>query len=261
MSIGSKRSYNSTSSNTNYANVFAIPQEVRTKCSPMGSKEQNKNRTTTTTSTSLSFDSPSKESLASSQRRIYDHHKNSQKSSYFKKAEWSKPCGESFMAGVSRKSIGFCPPNIEQISKMSKAKQKFFLTQDPRMTHCLVNPELLQSKRQQTKEEEFNNLTNVVKYGQNIWDPVAKASSSEESFVCEKIDLENPLQLDFQGLDYKNTYQKDEQDQQNQRNYNRLERFMARKKIRSETKTNMDERFHQERLQVNYYNRHVSGGI
>ncbi|XP_075146288.1 uncharacterized protein LOC142220816 [Haematobia irritans] len=193
---------------------------------------------------------PSQDSVDTSKRLMDTHHSISEKPKKFNGPEWRKACDESFVPGVPRKFIGTCPPNIEQIARMSKTRQKFFLTQDPRKTQCLVNPGLLHSKKL-SQEKEFNALTNMVKYAQNTVDSTEDMEKrSEESVICEVIDLENPLQLDFQGMDYKNTYQLDEQDLQNQRNYRRVERYMERRRVKAETKVNVEEELHQERIRI-----------
>ncbi|XP_073836028.1 uncharacterized protein [Musca autumnalis] len=251
-----ERGYDFTSStNSNYRNaLFSVPKKFRAKC-PSSSEEKEAQQEEFSYNQQNSKDSlpkrQSNEELTTSQKLYDSQHALTEKPQHLKGPEWRKPCSASFVPGVQRKFIGHCPPNIEQIAKMSKTRQKFFLTQDPRKTHCLVNPETFDTKAY-SKEKEFQTLTQMVKYGQNTCSAGAGVASeaSEDSFICEVIDLENPLKLDFQGLDYKNTYQQDEQDLQNQRNYRQMERYMERRRVKKQTQLDVDEELHQERLRV-----------
>ncbi|XP_065360710.1 uncharacterized protein LOC135954462 [Calliphora vicina] len=242
-----ERGYDFTSSTNSYfaQMLVTVPKKFQAKCSSTSSDAKTRNKQSSETMKSTT--QTSQTHTDTSQQMIDSKHKGSQKSLNFHGAEWRRPCKESFVAGAPRKFTGTCPTNYEQLSKMSKSRQKFFLTQDPRKVHCLVNPAVLRSK-EYSRKKEFNTLTKMVKHAQNVC--AATASESSEDFICEVIDLENPLQLDFQGLDYSNTYQKDEQDFQNQRNYRRVCRYMERRRVKTETQRNVEQQLHEEMINI-----------
>uniref|UniRef100_A0A1B0G0F1 Uncharacterized protein n=1 Tax=Glossina morsitans morsitans TaxID=37546 RepID=A0A1B0G0F1_GLOMM len=237
----------SASTNSHYDNmIFSVPKKFRAKNCTSSSIKAVDGRSEIATSARYSA-AETKRSKLTSEAMNDTEHKSSQKPKDFHGPEWKRPCKESFVAGAPRKFVGTCPHNYELLSKMSLPKQKFFLTQDPRKVHCLVNPDILRTKAY-SKEKEFDALTKMVKHAQNVC--AAAASESSESFICEVIDLENPLNLDFQGLDYKNTYQRDEQDLQNQRNYRRICRHLERKRVRAETAERVEHELHQKRVNI-----------
>ncbi|EDV59044.1 uncharacterized protein LOC6541727 [Drosophila erecta] len=165
----------------------------------------------------------------------------------FKGEEWRRPCPASFVAGAPRPRIGRCPKNYEQLAKLTPARQKFFLTQDPRKTHCLVNPVALRHKPL-TKEQECSLISKLVKHGDNLC--ASTASETSDTHICEVIDLQNPLRLDFHGMDYKTTYEQDEIEQQNALTFWRVQRYMARRKAKKNTKVNVEAELKAERLAV-----------
>ncbi|KAI8115952.1 mitochondrial, 28S ribosomal protein S31 [Lucilia cuprina] len=243
-----ERGYDFTSSTNSYFTqmVLTVPKNIRAKCTSSSTSDVEAIKHLS--SDTLKSSKPTREqSTATSQQMIDSQHEGSDKPTNFHGAQWRRPCKESFVAGAPRKYIGTCSANYEQLSKMSKTRQKFFLTQDPRKVQCLVNPEVLRSK-EYSKKKEFTTLTKMVKHAQNVC--VATASESSEDFICEVIDLENPMQLDFQGLDYQNTYQKDEQDFQNHRNYRRVCRYMERRRVKAETKGTVEAELHEEMINI-----------
>ncbi|KAH8404910.1 hypothetical protein KR222_010193, partial [Zaprionus bogoriensis] len=165
----------------------------------------------------------------------------------FKGDRWKQPCGASFVVGAPPLHIGRCPKNYQQLSKLSPARQKFFLTQDPRKTHCLVNPSALRHKKL-SKDQEYKLIGKMVKHGDNVC--ASTGSESSDTHICEVIDLENPVNLDFQGMDYKNTYEKDEQEQQNQQTYWRVVRYMTRRRTKKMTQQKVERELHAERLAI-----------
>lgn len=236
----------SSSTNSHFAQMLlTVPKKFRSKCISSTSTQAQPSPFSVSPKSSKQFDTSAK---STSTEMVDKQHTQSEKRMNLHGAEWKRPCKESLVAGAPRKFTGTCPPNYEQMSKMSKTRQKFYLTQDPRKVHCLVNPEILRSKEHSMKKE-FNTLTKMVKHAQNIC--AATASESSEDFICEVIDLENPLQLDFQGLDYSNTYEKDEQDLQNQRNYHRICRNMERRRVKVETENKVEDEIHSELVNVN----------
>ncbi|KAI9583645.1 hypothetical protein GQX74_005393 [Glossina fuscipes] len=237
----------STSTNSHFDHmILSVPKKFRAKSCGSSSIKSVDIRSETLTTPHHST-TETKRNKLTSEAMIDTEHKSSHKPEDFHGPEWKRPCKESFVAGAPRKFVGTCPHNYELLSKMSLPKQKFFLTQDPRKVHCLVNPDVLRTKAY-SKKKEFDALTKMVKHAQNVC--VAAASESSESFVCEVIDLENPLNLDFQGLDYANTYQKDEQDLQNQRNYRRVCRHLERKRVKEETAERVEHELHRQRLDI-----------
>uniref|UniRef100_A0A1I8PW85 Uncharacterized protein n=1 Tax=Stomoxys calcitrans TaxID=35570 RepID=A0A1I8PW85_STOCA len=241
--------FSETTNSDFHQNLVEIPKQIG-KNPKKAQSPQNKRPSISSAATTPKEETASQHQLETSQKLLDSHHQLTEKPQKFKGPEWRRPCSESFVPGIPRKFIGSCPPNIEQIAKMSKTRQKFYLTQDPRKHQCLVNPEVLRTKKF-TKEKEFQALSSMVKYAQNTCDEAnGFESPSEESFICEVIDLENPLQLDFQGLDYKNTYQRDEQDLQNQRNYRQVARYMERRRVKAETESKVEEELHRERIRI-----------
>ncbi|XP_017106300.2 uncharacterized protein [Drosophila bipectinata] len=174
-------------------------------------------------------------------------HKPSSRPPNFNGDEWKRPCPASFVVGAPRPRIGRCPKNYEQLAKVTPARRKFFLTQDPRKTHCLVNPVALRHKPL-TKEEEFNLISKLVKHGDNLC--ASTGSETSDTHICEVIDLQNPLGLDFHGMDYKTTYEQDEMEQQNAQTFWRVQRYMARRKAKKNTKVNVEAELKEERLAV-----------
>lgn len=76
---------------------------------------------------------------------------------------------------------------------------------------------------------QFAETSKVVIKADNIHTPDTMSSGSS---ICEVIDLDNPLKLDFHGVDYKETYQNDEQTFQNQSEYLRVKRYINTKDIK-----------------------------
>ncbi|KAM7356312.1 uncharacterized protein ACRADG_002117 [Cochliomyia hominivorax] len=241
-----ERGYDFTSStNSDFKQmVLTVPKKFRVKCSSSTSSEVKPKHPLESIKT---LDKEILKERETSQELQDSEHQISRRSKQKLEKPWQRPCEASFVAGAPRKYVGTCPHNYEQLAKLSKSRQKFFLTQDPRRVHCLHNPEVLRRKEFSAKRE-FNTLTKMVKQAQNLC--VATDSETSEDFICEVIDLENPLQLDFQGLDYSNTYQKDEQDLQNQRNYRRVKRYMERRRVKKETKEMVEEELHEELINI-----------
>ncbi|XP_017855182.2 LOW QUALITY PROTEIN: uncharacterized protein LOC108608346 [Drosophila busckii] len=182
-----------------------------------------------------------------SQEMVDSQHERSDGSRHFHGKQWQKPCEASYVVGAPRSHIGRCPENYQKLAKLSPARQKFFLTQDPRKTHCLVNPAALRHKALNAQQQQ-RLISKMVKHGENVC--ASTGSESSDSHICEVIDLENPVNLDFQGMDYKNTYEKDEQEQQNQQTYWRVLRYMTRRRAMRDTKENVEAELQAERLAI-----------
>ncbi|XP_060660244.1 uncharacterized protein LOC132794038 [Drosophila nasuta] len=182
-----------------------------------------------------------------SREMIDSYHVPSQRPKGFKGNKWKQPCEASYVVGAPPRHIGKCPKNYQQLSKLSPMRQKFFLTQDPRRTHCLVNPVALRHK-ELTKDQQFKLISKMVKHGDNVC--ASTGSETSDTHICEVIDLENPVNLDFQGMDYKNTYEKDEQDQQNQQIYWRVLRYMTRRRTKKMTQAKVEAELQAERLAI-----------
>uniref|UniRef100_A0A1B0AD58 Uncharacterized protein n=1 Tax=Glossina pallidipes TaxID=7398 RepID=A0A1B0AD58_GLOPL len=213
----------SSSTNSHFESmVFPVSKKFRAKCSTSSSIKATDDRSEIATTPRYSTSETNRPKMTS-EAMVDTQHKSSHKPKDFHGPEWKRPCKESFVAGAPRKFV------------------------DPRKAHCLVNPAVLRTKAYSAKKE-FDALTKMVKHAQNVC--VAAASESSESFICDVIDLENPLSLDFQGLDYKNTYQTDEQDLQNQRNYRRMCRHLERKRVKEETAERVERQLHQARVEI-----------
>ncbi|KAH8334171.1 hypothetical protein KR059_007135 [Drosophila kikkawai] len=165
----------------------------------------------------------------------------------FQGDEWNRPCSASFVAGAQRRRLGRCPTDYEELAKLTAARQKFFLTQDPRKSYCLINPVALRHKPL-TKEEEFSLISKLVKHGDNLC--ASTGSETSDTHICEVIDLQNPLGLDFHGMDYKTTFEQDEIEQQNTLTFWRVQRYMARRKVKKNTKVTVEKELKEERLAV-----------
>ncbi|XP_030375607.1 uncharacterized protein LOC115624895 [Scaptodrosophila lebanonensis] len=187
------------------------------------------------------------EGFVQSDEMIDSQHKQSDLGSHFKSEEWAKPCPGSYVAGAPKSHIGVCPENYEQLAKYSAQRQKFFLTQDPRKTHCLTNPQALRHKTL-NKHQAYKLITETVEQADNVCGETK--SEKSDSYLCEVIDLENPLNLDFQGMDYKINYQQDEQEAQNQLVYWRVTRYMDRRRVKQQTQGAVEEELKKERLAI-----------
>ncbi|XP_018785438.1 PREDICTED: uncharacterized protein LOC108966810 [Bactrocera latifrons] len=243
-----QRGYDFTSSTNSHFDgwLVAAPKKFKRTCSSTPTSSKRKSSTLSIQTTPLP--KLSDENLVTSQEMVDTQHKASgAKRMVFRGPEWKKPCRESVVAGAPKPFIGACPLNFEEFAKLSRTRQKFFLTQDPRKKYCLVNPQALRTKAFSEKRE-FNILTKTVKYADNVCGETQ--SQSSESFICDQIDLENPMQLDFQGLDYRKTYQADEQDIQNQSLYRSIMRYMERRRVKQETQDKVEEELQNERLAV-----------
>ncbi|XP_036327600.1 uncharacterized protein LOC118740209 [Rhagoletis pomonella] len=244
-----QRGYDFTSStNSHFDNlIIAAPKKFKRRCSSAStsSKPKSSSLSINSTTTQLKL---SDEKLVTSQEMIDSQHKESgAKRTNFRGPEWKKPCRESVVAGAPKPFVGTCPINFEEFAKLSRARQKFFLTRDPRKKYCLVNPQALRTKAFSEKRE-FNILTKSVKYADNVCGETQ--SQSSESFICDQKDLENPMQLDFQGLDYQQTYQADEQDVQNQSLYRSIVRHMERRRVKQDIQDKVEGELLNERLSV-----------
>ncbi|BFF93416.1 uncharacterized protein DMAD_11276 [Drosophila madeirensis] len=185
--------------------------------------------------------------MADSQEMIDSLHEPSERPPFFKGKAWMKPCPASLMAGAPRSHIGRCPDNYTQLAKLRPSRQKFFLTQDPRQTHCLVNPVALRHKPL-TKVQEYDVISKMVKHGDNLC--ASTGSEGSDSHISELIDLHNPLNLDFHGMDYKNTYEQDEIEQEDTQTYWRVNRYMARRATKKNTQVKVEAELKAERLAV-----------
>ncbi|EDW03014.1 GH10725 [Drosophila grimshawi] len=200
-----------------------------------------------TTRKTTQHSTSSNRSEVNSQEMIDSYHVRSLGPKHLKGNQWKKPCEASNVVGAPLPHIGRCPKNYQQLSKLSPMRQKFFLTQDPRKTHCLVNPSALRHK-QLTEDQQFKLTNKMVKHGDNVC--ASTGSESSDTHICEVIDLENPVNLDFQGMDYKNTYEKDEQEQQNQQTYWRVLRYMQRRRTKKHTEHKVEAELHADRLAI-----------
>ncbi|XP_053953767.1 uncharacterized protein LOC128860330 [Anastrepha ludens] len=244
-----QRGYDLTSSTNSHFKglIIAGPKKFKRTCSSASTSSKPKISSSSLQTTTAPA-KVSDEKQVTSQEMIDSQHKESgAKRKIFRGPEWKKPCPESVVAGAPKPFVGTCPLNFQEFAKLSRVRQKFFLTQDPRKKYCLVNPQALRTNAFSEKRE-FKILTNSVKYGDNLCGETQ--SHSSESFVCEEIDLENPMQLDFQGLDYKNTYQADEQDTQNQSLYRSIVRYMERRGVKQEIEKSVEAELLHERLAV-----------
>ncbi|XP_041448395.1 uncharacterized protein LOC111074845 [Drosophila obscura] len=185
--------------------------------------------------------------MPDSQEMIDSLHEPSERPPFFKGEVWKKPCPASFIAGAPRSHIGRCPDNYNQLAKLRPSRQKFFLTQDPRQTHCLVNPVALRHKPL-TKVQEYEVISKMVKHGDNLC--ASTGSEGSDSHISELIDLQNPLNLDFHGMDYKNTYEQDENEQEDTQTYWRVNRYMARRATKQNTQVKVEAELKAERLAV-----------
>ncbi|KAH8270037.1 hypothetical protein KR018_002992, partial [Drosophila ironensis] len=184
---------------------------------------------------------------ADSEELIDSMHAPSTRAPNFNGPEWKRPCPASFVAGAPQPRIGKCPKDYEQLAKLTPAQQKFYLTQDPRKTHCLVNPVALRHKPL-TKDQEYNLIGNMVKHGDNLC--ASTGSDTSDTHICEVIDLQNPLGLDFHGMDYKTTYEQDEIEQQNTMTFWRVNRYMTRRRAKKNTMVTVEAELKNERLAV-----------
>ncbi|XP_055854759.1 uncharacterized protein LOC129918314 [Episyrphus balteatus] len=145
------------------------------------------------------------------------------KSIRVKKIQFTRPCADSVEFGAPVSLIGKCP---------AKDRQQFKLTEDPRKRFCLKNPNRIHFKPI-AQPVELAKVKELVKTADNVIS--SSESHSSNSSICQVIDLANPLGLDFQGTDYKNTYERDEQSCQNQIEYRKVRRFQHRRNVQLET--------------------------
>lgn len=233
-----------SSSNSHFRDGVETVKIKQTSCSSASTAQRlqaDSHQTPDVSYRKFSLVAPGSEELVDSVHEPSTHPAN------FQGSEWRRPCSASFVAGAPRPRIGRCPKDYEQLAKLTPARQKFFLTQDPRKTHCLVNPVALRHKPL-TKEEEFSLISKLVKHGDNLC--ASTGSETSDTHICEVIDLQNPLGLDFHGMDYKTTYEQDEVEQQNALTFWRVQRYMARRKAKKNTKVNVESELKEERLAV-----------
>ncbi|XP_055907892.1 uncharacterized protein LOC129942831 [Eupeodes corollae] len=136
--------------------------------------------------------------------------------------QFTKLCEDSAVFGAPPSFIGKCPGQ--------EIKQKFKLTEDPRKRFCLRNPQKIHYKPK-SQPLELAKIRELVKTAENV----VSESHSSNSSICEVIDLANPFGLDFQGTDFKNTYERDEQTCQNDLEYQKVKRFHRRRNVQFET--------------------------
>ncbi|XP_068151659.1 uncharacterized protein [Drosophila tropicalis] len=185
--------------------------------------------------------------IVNSLEMLDSKHKPSEQPVKFNGAQWKKACSASYVAGAPRARIGRCPENYEQLAKLTAARQKFFLTQDPRKAKCLINPAALRHKPL-SKNQEHDMISKMVKHGDNLC--ASAGSETSGTYICEVLDVQNPLGLDFQGMDYKNCYEKDEVDLQNQLHYWRIKRYIKRRETQKTTKDKVEAELDKERTAV-----------
>lgn len=133
------------------------------------------------------------------------------------------------------------------ISSLEKDLNDFISVQEivvpPKITKCkkstgssvckLIGKEILKPPTKMFKKycsPEFPEMTKAVIKADNVHTPETMSSGSS---ICELIDLENPLKMDFHGVDYKETYKNDEQTFQNQQEYIRVKRQMNTHSIKA----------------------------
>ncbi|XP_055383757.1 uncharacterized protein LOC129613639 isoform X2 [Condylostylus longicornis] len=80
-----------------------------------------------------------------------------------------------------------------------------------------------------------NSINRIIELADNVETSSEERKPLEEN-RCIEIDLENPFNLDYHGLDYQNTYKNDEQNFQNIREYRKIKRYANR----IQTKKNID---------------------
>lgn len=143
-------------------------------------------------------------------------------------AKFAKPCEESVIFGAPPSHIGVCPTQV---------KTKFQLTEDPRKRFCLKNPKKMYFKPIPL-DKEIVKIRGFVKNAENV--NSESESPSSKSSICEVIDRLNPFGLDFQGTDYKLTYERDEQGIQNTIEYRKVRRYQQRRNLKIETVQNTE---------------------
>ncbi|KAH8281518.1 hypothetical protein KR054_001211, partial [Drosophila jambulina] len=238
---GRGRDFGSTS-NSHFRDGVETVKIKETSCTPTSRSRKKRSSSIQRHSFKpMVIGAPGSEELVDSAHQPSTHPPN------FQGDEWNRPCSASFVAGAQRARMGRCPKDYEQLAKLTPARKKFFLTQDPRKIHCLINPVAMRHKPL-TKEEEFSLISKLVKHGDNLC--ASTGSETSETHICEVIDLQNPLGLDFHGMDYKTTYEQDEIEQQNTLTFWRVQRYMARRKAKKTTKVTVEKELMEERLAV-----------
>ncbi|KAH8237995.1 hypothetical protein KR032_010320, partial [Drosophila birchii] len=234
------RDFGSTS-NSHFRHGVETVKIKETSCSAASTPKKSRAESIQRQSFRPIIGAPGSEELVDSAHEPSTHPPN------FQGDEWNRPCSISFVAGAHRTRVGRCPKDYEQLAKLTAARRKFFLTQDPRKTYCLINPVAMRHKPL-TKEEEFTLIGNLVKHGDNLC--ASTGSETSETHICEVIDLQNPMALDFHGMDYKTTYEQDEIEDQNALTFWRVQRYMARRRVKKKTKVNVEKELKEERLAV-----------
>lgn len=149
------------------------------------------------------------------------------------------------MVGHERSKIHIERPTPVQIifNMRTRNNPVFTFSEDPHKTNCCVKKiEHVDANN----TEHIKTFINQVCLAENKDTPPPSEYTTDDS--TEVFDLDNPMAMDFQGIDYKETYRRDEQELQNKKEY--IQQKRALKKI--QLNRNLINQFDEEERQKKY---------
>lgn len=167
----------------------------------------------------------------------------------FKKPDVLPPNEVNFMGGLgdpkgNRRKLPQRPTKVQQIFNMrTRNNPVFSFVEDPKLANsCLVR---------KIKKIE-NPILTAKKTGlaDNL-DTSSNSSISQD--LTEIFDFNNPLGFDYQGFDHKETYQRDEQDEQNRKEYFIQKRNLDKRALKSEIERNVEANERNEKYKIPLY--------
>lgn len=136
------------------------------------------------------------------------------------------------------------PTEVQKIYNMCTQNRRVYtFCEDVQKTH---NVPARKIKVTASDTAAIANIIKKVQYAQNVETPPPSDVADDESAIV--IDEENPLQMDFQGLDQQETIRRDEQEYQNKREYYQQLRNIGRVRF----KENLKKKFEKDKRQEEY---------
>lgn len=167
----------------------------------------------------------------------------------FKKPDVLPPNEVNFMGGLgevkgNRRKLPQRPTKVQQIFNMrTRNNPVFSFVEDPKLANSCFVPNI-------KKIEDPNIIAEKTGLADNFDTP---SSSSISQDLTEIFDFNNPLGFDYQGFDHKETYQRDEQDEQNRKEYFIQKRNLDKRVLKSEIERNVENSERNEKYKLPLY--------
>lgn len=167
----------------------------------------------------------------------------------FKKPDVLPPNEVNFMGGLgeekgNRRKLPQRPTKVQQIFNMrSRNIPVFSFVEDPKVANSCFVPKIKEIK----SPKKIARKTGLA---DNFDSPTGSKISQD---LTEIFDYENPLGFDYQGFDHKETYQRDEQDEQNRKEFFIQKRNLDKRVLKSKIEKDVEDSERNEKYKLPLY--------